>query len=259
MYFLQISDTHHRCSYEDVEDYFKIPFGHLHALEQKLKALAKEIKVPLSFLCHCGDLCHSGRVEDYRSLEKMMKRAFPKVPLCLAVGNHDEKDAMAEVFSDHDLSFHCRDFRALRVISFDNTNGTGGNGEITEETCEKILKALKEAPEKPSLLMSHHHVLPEQFAMPSAKLPDSFQELISQKNIVAYLTGHTHYAYQGLLGEIPYYTVGSMSFQGRIWEKSHLDLQEASYYHLFSYENGLLTLVKSGHLGFGRYLGAVQL
>lgn len=264
MYFLQISDTHHLHHYESTKDFFHDAFCNLHPAEEKIAMLARQLKeelpVPLDFICHCGDVTHAGSKEDYLSAKRAYETNFPQIPFLVTAGNHDKRDLLQEVFFGEKIDFFVQDTQVqdLRILSFDNSNGAPNSGEITEKTCKWLLERLEEQPHQPTILMSHHHVLPQQSPMPTVVSHPLFSQVLQQKNILAYFTGHTHSPYVGTLEQIPYYTVGSFCFSATDLGKGLLDVYESTCYHLFSYEKGSLTLVKSGSLGLEGALSKVQ-
>ncbi|MFI3253157.1 MAG: metallophosphoesterase [Eubacteriales bacterium] len=259
MYFLQISDSHNLCDYSKTTGLFQEAFQNLHPLKEKLEKLKEEISLPLDFICHCGDIAHSGaQLADVTAVKESLERLFPQVPLVVTAGNHDNRDLVQQSFlgkvSPPFVQEHS--FGDLRVLSFDSSNGVFNSGEITEETATWLLEKLEEP--KDTLLMSHHHLLDCQSPMPPLVSHPLFQKVLEKNHVLAYLTGHSHQGYEGKLGTIPYYTVGSFCFSTEdLGGGQHL-VRESSAYHLFSYEKGQITLEKSGDLGFLQELGTIQ-
>lgn len=257
MYFLQISDSHHLISYDKTGDSFQDAFLHLHKFNDKMEKLKEKITKPLDFICHCGDVTHGGEVKDYRAVAECLEACFPQVPVFAVAGNHDDSALVQGVFAPEqgDFPHRCDQIAGLQVLSLDNTGGY--RGKITQEACQWLLDKLGNGED--SILLCHHHLLSQQNVMPSAKKDPLFQAVLEQGNLKAILTGHTHYAYAGKVGEIPYYTVDSLCFHGKDSGKGYLDLTESSGYQVFSYENGMITLEEKGQLGFSDYLGKVTL
>lgn len=260
MYFLQISDTHFLQDYHKNPDFFYPAFANLHSTREKLLALQEKITQPLSFISHCGDLCHRGELEDYQALREIFQEIFPDTPMIFTAGNHDRGQFLQEAFYGKIRDFYAEEHTidGLRILSFDNSNGVPNSGEITEKTATWLLKKLKEQPQQDTILMSHHHALTEQSPMPPVVTHPLFQEVLQQKNILAYLTGHSHCPFVGKWEEIPYYTVGSFCFQTEDLGEGKLNVSESSAYHLFSYENHQVSLVKGDNLGIEQFLAQVQ-
>lgn len=260
MNFLQISDTHHRADYDTVKDFFHDAFCNLQTLDARLSALRQAIDLPLDFICHCGDICHQGALVDYQTAKDAFHKHFPNIPLVVTAGNHDNRTLLQEVFLGASKTpfVEERQFQDLRVLSFDNSNGIPNCGEATEETCTWLLQRLQAEPQMPTVLMSHHHLFSEQSPMPPMVQHELFSQVLQTGNILCYLTGHTHSPYEAKLGNIPYHTVGSLCFQATDLGQGVLDVHEASYYQLFSYENGQQTRVHTGDLGMNKLLARVQ-
>lgn len=150
---------------------------------------------------------------------------------------------------------HKTSVKSLNILSFDNTTTRYDKGEVDEKTCQWLLEQLKAAPEENHILLCHHHCVEGQVEAPSAAVHPLFSQVLQEKNVIAMLTGHTHYGYQGTLEEIPYYTVEPLSFQAESLGGGELQVFDAGGYHLFSYENGNLTLETKGDLGFHGEIG----
>lgn len=262
MYFLQISDTHHLNDYETNPDLFHDAFLNLKNHVDVLTSMSQELEQcnqPLSFVCHCGDLSHHGEKEDYEKVAETLKNVFD-VPLIVTAGNHDKRDFVQEVFYHQVQELFCHDttLDGLRILSFDNSNERYKSGEITEKTCVYLLEKLKEQPEQPTILMCHHHCIPEQSPMPTAEIHPLFREVLAQKQVKALLTGHSHQQYVGELFGVPYFTVGSHSFTAEELGEGKLNVYQSICYHLFSYENGALNLVSEKNLPQEKQIGKAQ-
>lgn len=260
MYFLQISDTHHLNDYQSNPDIFHDAFLQLTSHQKILEEIQKDLNKPLSLVLHCGDLAHHGEREDYQQVEQTLQNLFPDCMKIVTCGNHDKKDYVQEVFygKKEQLFAHDHMVEGLRILSFDNTNGRYNTGEITEEMSRWLLDKLHEMPEQDTLLMSHHHCLSEQSAMPPASMHPLFQEVLSQPQVKALLTGHTHSQFHGTLYSVPYYTVGSHSFTAEELGGGALKVYQSSCYHLFSYENGEISLISEKNQGQVAPIGNAQ-
>lgn len=224
-------------------------------LEEKIKILSKKIEKPLDFICHCGDICHNGTVEDYQEVKEYFERYFPQVPFLVTVGNHDNFSPMEEVFSteQYPISGFVRDFDDLQVISVDSCDG--GSGTISEQQGQWVLQKMEKYPEKNSILFTHHHFLSQQSPMPCAEIDETAKKILQNPKNLAILTGHTHYHFVGEIFNTPYFTVDSLSFQGVDSGYGYLCMKESSGYNLFSYENGTISLEERGNLGFQKDIG----
>ncbi|MFI3201526.1 MAG: metallophosphoesterase [Eubacteriales bacterium] len=254
IYFLQISDTHHLQNQHNNKDIYSNTLCSMIPLEQKLKVLSKTLDKPLEFILHCGDICHNGSISDYENVKKSFQQFFPKVPLFVTVGNHDNISTMEVVFSKESQSIHqfTEIFSDLQIISINSANGNSGT--ITEEQGSWILEQIERHPNKSHLLFTHHHFIQNQSPMPSATISPKVVALFQSHKISAFLTGHTHYFFQDIFYKTPYYAADSFSFQGQDSGQQYLHMKESSGYNLFSYDKGTLTLENHGNLGFQKDL-----
>lgn len=260
MYFMQISDTHHLNTYQNNTDCFSNAFSNIHNIIGKLEMLQKQLNLTgkkLDFICHCGDITHGGELEDYQKIHNTLTTLFPDTPILVTVGNHDDKTLLQQAFFNETNYFFakCYNINNLQILSIDNAT----NQEITKKTCEWILECLNKNQNKDCILMCHYHLLENQCAMPPAKIHPLFENVLQSKNLKCILTGHSHYHYVSNISNIPYYTVGSMSFKAVETSKNILDVYEASEYNIFSYDEGNVKLEIVGDLGYNQFLGIAKL
>lgn len=256
MYFLQISDTHHLRENHLPKDCFQESFRHLRTTKEKFLALAETCesrKITIDFICHCGDICHSGELEDYEDFLALYEEVFGQIPLVICPGNHDVVSHVEDVFSWKDGKIW--DFDELQILSFQNANGERSCGEISSQTCGMLQENLEKRPKKSTILLAHHHIFPQQSAMAPANIDHQFYDILGKEEIIGYFNGHTHGAYVGNWENIPSYTVGSMCFQAEDSGGGLLKMRETSAYHVFSYKNETLTMEFQGDLGFDNDLG----
>lgn len=256
MNFLQISDTHFLEDYSKNHDLFETAFLNMTSPLEKISKIKEELgDFPLDFVVHCGDMCHSGEKKDYLSLKKHLEASFPGVPLVVTCGNRDHKESLQEVFCGGTGDFfYVHQFEGVQVIAFNNANGTP-QGELTPEMCQLLWAQVEKTQDIPTILCCHHHCIPEQIpSMKAVDCPPLFEKIVAQKNIIALLTGHTHHGYEGRYLDLPSYTVPPLSFVAKAKEKGQ-DVYDAGGYHLFSYENAVLTLEKVGDLSYHGKIG----
>ncbi len=256
MKFLQISDTHFLEDYRQNHDLFEMAFLNMTSPLEKIRKIKKELgDTALDFLVHCGDMCHSGGKGDYLALKEALEEMFPSLPMVVTCGNRDDKTLLQEVFYGGTGDFlYAHDVGDLRVISYNNANETP-QGELTEEMCVLLWEELEKNPQKPTILVCHHHCISNQIpSMKAVDCPPLFEKIVGHSSVLALLTGHTHHGFQGEYGGKPCYTVPPLSFVAKATETGQ-DVYEAGGYHLFSYEKGCLTLEKAGDLSYHEKIG----
>lgn len=243
--FLHISDPHFLRSYYGKGGVLAPVFANMTPPLKQLSCLMDEcIKRP-DFVLLTGDLCEHGEAADYAALKTALDRIFPGIPVVVTPGNHDNR----ECFYDGYLGLKPRETPyfddimcgGVRVISIDSSSAQHPNGIITSESCMLLEKALQKNKDIPTLLITHHHLIEEQFTMPPAQFPDNFVQLISDSQISAVFNGHTHHFYTGVFAGKPCYTADSISFYGET-DGGGLDFFELPGFTQFVLEDTQLKL-----------------
>jgi 3',5'-cyclic AMP phosphodiesterase CpdA len=107
-----------------------------------------------------GDLVDAGTAAEYELLRDMLSPLT--MPVYLMPGNHDERQAMRQVFHDHDylqspsvfIQYVIDDF-PVRVIALDSVIPGEGGGTLCDERLEWLERALS-ASRKPTVIALHH-------------------------------------------------------------------------------------------------------
>jgi 3',5'-cyclic AMP phosphodiesterase CpdA len=107
-----------------------------------------------------GDLVQDGAPAEYARLRACLAAAA--APVFLLPGNHDDRQCLRSVFSDHaywpdtdDLSYVIEDY-PLRIVMFDDAWPGEIGGRMTAERAAWLDRALACAPHRPTLLALHH-------------------------------------------------------------------------------------------------------
>lgn len=152
----QITDMHVAAPDDAMSRRFRTAW-HLERAVAHVNAL--ESKPDLLLLT--GDLVHGGTVGEYERLRKLLSPLG--MPLYLIPGNHDHRDNLRAVFSDHD--YLPRDGRFLqytvehypvRLIGLDTLLEGKARGELCETRLGWLEARLGEAPDRPTLIFMHH-------------------------------------------------------------------------------------------------------
>jgi 3',5'-cyclic AMP phosphodiesterase CpdA len=107
-----------------------------------------------------GDLCDNGLAEEYVLLRELLE-GF-EIRVLLIPGNHDEREALVEVFDNH--TYLPRDGGPLqyviegdvRVVAVDTTRPGHHDGLLDAERLQWLDATLSGAPQSPTLVMMHH-------------------------------------------------------------------------------------------------------
>jgi 3',5'-cyclic AMP phosphodiesterase CpdA len=107
-----------------------------------------------------GDLVDAGRPDEYRRLRALL--APLPMPVYLIPGNHDDRDAMREVFADHDylpragFLHYVVERHPVRLVALDTLVPGKGGGLLCAERLAWLDARLAEAPPRPTLVLMHH-------------------------------------------------------------------------------------------------------
>lgn len=156
MLIAQISDTHikpaGKLAYRVVDT-----AGCLARCVEHLLALAPRPDVVLA----TGDMVDAGRPDEYRQLRQLL--APLPMPVFLIPGNHDDREALAGAFPDHE--YLPKDGRYLqyvvegypvRLVGLDTLVPGEPGGLMDGERLAWLDARLAEAPDRPTVLFMHH-------------------------------------------------------------------------------------------------------
>jgi 3',5'-cyclic AMP phosphodiesterase CpdA len=151
----------------------------------------------------CGDCAwDSGEKNDYTTLSKLLAPLREaQMPVCLTLGNHDQRDHFREVLKD-DSSIkpamterNAVLWRSRRVNWFvlDSLEKTlSVPGLLGEEQLAWLGKTLDENPDKPAIILVHHNP-DRKDNVDGLKDTSAFYAVIRpRKQVKAYIFGHTH-------------------------------------------------------------------
>lgn len=107
-----------------------------------------------------GDLVHNVTVAEYKRLKEMLSALT--MPVYLMPGNHDSRDLMRQVFTDHTyfpkqgfLQYTIEDY-PMRLIMLDTHVPGEGRGELDAARLQWLDQQLVAQPHRPTLLFMHH-------------------------------------------------------------------------------------------------------
>lgn len=247
MVFLHISDIHFLREYTKAESGYNSIFNNMTSpILQLEKVLEKVDKDTLDFIIITGDLVESGTSEDYKSLKEKLDNIFGSTPYIVTLGNHDNKKEFYKGWFNEesgDKPYNTKvNIGNLKIISFDNSDHHNSNGIITFERYKWLKEELEKEPNKDTILMTHHHLLKEQFNLPSVSFDKEFEEIINKSSIVGVFSGHTHHPYKGIFAGKQYFTAGSLSFIGYDEADGGVRFEEETKCNLCKYENGEISV-----------------
>ena len=243
MIFLHLSDIHFLREYIKEKDGYNSIFNNMtNPIIQIKKALEKIDKDTLDFIIITGDLVESGDSEDYKILKENLDVLFGNIPYIVTLGNHDNKKEFYKGWFNEELKDYpyntTMEIENLKIISFDNSEYHNDNGTITLDRCNWLREELKKDLDKDVILMLHHHLLKDQFNLPSVSFDKDFEDIVNESSIIGIFSGHTHHPFKGIFAGKPYFTAGSLSFVGYDEEDGKVRFEEATKCNLCRYEDG---------------------
>lgn len=188
-----ISDTHIPADPAEAYRGFK-PHENLQRIVPELAAAKPELTI------HCGDAARlEGKVEDYQRLSTLLQPLQAVAPICITLGNHDDRVNFGTVFKavagekqkvagrnvfvlEHDVAR----FVALDSLLFVNKV----TGQLGKAQRSWLAEYLKTATDRPVLLFVHHSL--EDNDGDLADVARLFEIIKPHRQVKAIFYGHSH-------------------------------------------------------------------
>lgn len=262
---LHISDLHYRIQYKENYEAFAYDsiFRNMVPPLQKLDVCLQQMgEEKLSAVLITGDMTEYGTEADYEQLRKELEQRFSHVPVIVTPGNHDDRSAFQKgwlgrtTVTDEPFCYVYR-LGSMSILSMDNSSPGSSDGKIGDYQCKWLKTVIEEEKHQTQLLMTHHHLLPDQADFPSCEITEDFPGIMEGSPISLILCGHTHQLYRGFYGNIPYRTAMSLSFVGKDL-KQNVCMRNSCGYSLYDFCEGKLTGERHEALGNQRIIGYVK-
>jgi 3',5'-cyclic-AMP phosphodiesterase len=250
MVIAQITDTHIRP--EGVLAYQRLDTApYLARAVKHLQRLKPRPDVVLA----TGDLVDAGSSEEYRRLHDLL--APLPMPVYLIPGNHDDRAALADAFSDH--AYLPRPVRFIqyvveeypvRLVALDTLVPGQVGGLLCEERLRWLAARLAEAPDRPTVIFMHHPpfttgiVRMDSYGLANAR---EFAEVVQRhQQVERIVCGHLHRPIQARVGGTLASTAPSTAYQVALdLEPGHPLMftmePPACQLHLWAADTGLVT------------------
>lgn len=184
----------------------------------------------LDFVLLTGDLVHEGGADEYRYLKMLLEEYFDGTPVCPVLGNHDRVAAFHEGYEnrepDTEPVCYAREFDGLQLIVLDSSVGcdaTHHSGRFDEAQFVFLEKALEKKMPRGHIVAFHHPAFDEwadeRVSAFGVEGSERLKEIISGKNVLALLSGHTHENINTTFYGVPAYTAESTAFGVALNEK----------------------------------------
>jgi 3',5'-cyclic AMP phosphodiesterase CpdA len=206
MIIAQISDSHIALDTPDADQRlrdFASTIADINALEP-----APDVIV------HTGDIVHNGRRDEYAQAVVTLAKA--RAPVCVMVGNKDNRANLREAFSacgylvpGSDFIDYAIDDYPVRLIALDTLNPGSNKGDFCRERVGNLIDLIDAETTKPIAVFTHH----PPFEVPVGPDPLHFETrdmmlglrraLQHSGRVVAVFSGHVHRAATGHVESIP--------------------------------------------------------
>lgn len=197
MLLAQISDTH-------IDEADTLVYGRYDtsaALARAVEALNAMDPQP-DVVLHTGDITSHGSVARYERFREIMSEL--KAPYLLIPGNHDDRDALREVFGGTDrlpttgtFLHYSVESHPVRLICCDSVIEHETPGEMCPERLTWLEETLSADPKRPAIVALHHPPFYTGMTGTSAKGLKAggaeFEQLLRRNpQVVRVLAGHVH-------------------------------------------------------------------
>lgn len=164
------------------------------------------------FVIMSGDLVDSAHDENYRRLHEYIGRLG--LPVLLALGNHDDREAFHRSMGDREAGdaspyFFSTILERMHVIVLDSSTPGRIGGTIEPEQFAWLEAELDRHPDLPKLIVSHHPPsigeVPDPLPLQTIDFAQSQRlgTLLAGRNILGVLCGHVHHDRISMWNGIP--------------------------------------------------------
>lgn len=202
MHWALISDTHIPANAADAYRGFK-PVDNLKHVVAEIQQTQPQA------VLHCGDVARlKGLPEDYHAVKAVLEPLSSRMPVAMALGNHDHRKNFLDVFAQsqtgaqnvahkHVLVIEGPTVRVVVLDSLVEPNSTPGLLGKAQRTW--LAEYLKTSSEMPTLLFVHHTLDDGDTSLLDA--PRLFEIIKPHRKVKAILYGHSHrWAYEAWEG-----------------------------------------------------------
>jgi len=263
--FLHLSDIHYLSDYSKCDSFYARIFKDLTPPVEQIRGLVKDVDLSdIDFVLISGDLTENGDAEDYKQLKVILERIFGDIPMIVTLGNHDNiREFKKGWLGSHDTNGSGYNVlvnqAGINIISLDSSSEAYPDGIISEESCDWLEETLLISKNEPTILITHHHLLDNQFSMPKARYTERFVHLIENSNVIAIFNGHTHHFFSGEFAGKPYFTADSVSFSTEYVSENQIYFMQRPGLTSFCLDNGKIVPKRIGGIEVTKYLGIVNL
>lgn len=229
LHFAQLSDTHIRKDYS--VGLLSGMFTSLLSPDEKLRKILSVVQSqPLDFIVISGDLVHEGEEVDYHQFKKILDESRIQVPVLLALGNHDNKEAFCNVFEQkltHGRYYYFYQIREWKIVVLDSADREHGVGEIDDIQIE-WLERIYDKKDK-IVIFVHHPLFWDDYLLQIGKNGKRLQKFLSRSNVKGIFCGHVHRNSMKIEKQICQFTVESSACGFDYIEKGISEQERSGY------------------------------
>ena len=165
-----------------------------------------------------GDLADRGEVAAYAHLKDLLSPLRP--PVHLTLGNHDDRAAFLSVFGAALDDPEGRVSRALdlggyRLLLLDTSDAGLVGGRLCDGRRRWLVARLAEAPDRPVIVVQHHHANPLSLPVDDIMLEDgaAYLDILSRHpDVRAVIAGHVHLPSAAVWRGVPMMTLAGSHY-----------------------------------------------
>ena len=228
MRILHLSDIHYRNKYIETDSgYLSVLANMTPPLINLTQCFERVDKISLDAVVITGDLTEAGAERDYSTLKVYLTNKLGDIPICVTLGNHDNKEAFRKGWEQDDGADNTMPYNTTMafeggiVFSLDNALPGFPNGAISPDQILWLKDQLSKGIGRKKILIFHHHLLANQSDMPPAQWDSDLYDLVLNSDLDGILCGHSHHQYLGSFAGKPYTTAPSMCFRGKKGSTEH--------------------------------------
>ncbi len=179
-----------------------------------------------------GDLANDGAEAHYRQARQALE--VLRMPFYIMPGNHDHRETLRSVFSDHDylgdgpFVHYVLEQYPVRIIALDTLQAGVHTGHLCESRLDWFEHCLAADRQKPTLVFMHHppiHTGVSVFERFSLQVPERLRRIVAAHDQIQIIAcGHVHRSIQACWAGTLVTTTPSVSFQYPLDLNPHDDL-----------------------------------
>jgi Icc protein len=240
MKFLHLTDSHILKSYE--HDKLASLFNQVANPLEKVRRIVEGVSEEVDFIMITGDLIHDGGSEDYLLLKQLMDES--KIPVYVALGNHDVKANFHEAFfgeKKEQAYYYELLVNNYRLIVLDSAVKDLHEGSVSEEQLNWLEEILKESYGEGTLLFLHHPIVWEDEQL-SMQNNERLIHILKNSDCLGIFTGHTHMNGLFYIDEIPQFTSEGISFGLEKHDGTKISATNQSAYNEYHVQNKKISM-----------------